>query len=187
MQEASIDTARLTAMVHTSSLFRVLSPADVAVFLDEARVLAFRPDEVIIDPEGPCDEMYVILEGTAAVNSVHDGNRTYLAALGEGQLVGEAGLFTNAHRTAEVRAQDHVQAVRIDRTGFIRALKSKPNAGVRLLFVMIHGLLSKLRAANLELAFERAGDIQQGAIDDIVAELTAASSSAASILDDEDS
>ena len=47
-------------------------------------------------------------------------------------------------------------------------MKKRPDAGVKMLMIIIFGLLKKLNEANQELAFERKTTLDQGDIDSLI-------------------
>ena len=58
--------------------------------------------------------------------------------------------------------------LRFDRESFVQALLEDPNDGMRVLYMLVHDLLRKLREVNLELAFERRLDSSQDDVDSLI-------------------
>ena len=56
----------------------------------------------------------------------------------------------------------------IDREKFFEFIKSFPSAGIKILMIIIHSLLNKLKDVNHELAFEREAHLEQKDIDQII-------------------
>lgn len=110
-----------------------------------------------------------MIEGPLAV-SVQDttGKQIYVSALGPGDVFGEAGIFIKVKRTARVSAQSEAIIVRFHRQDIINFIRKYPEAGNKIMFVIVFGLLRKLRTMNQELAYERKSEMGQDDIDDIM-------------------
>jgi len=83
-------------------------------------------------------------------------------------------MFVNFKRTASIIAFDNVEILRIDRNAFIEFVKKYPSSGIKMLMIIIHTLLTKLRIANQELSYERTTHIEQGEIDQFIEDYFAA-------------
>ena len=108
---------------------------------------------------------YGILSGTMSVEVEQGEGSVYVCALGPGDIFGEAGIFISVPRTAHVLAREGGELVRVKRDDMTRFIRENPLAGNKILMVIIHGLLRKLKAVNHELAFERRADMDQEDID----------------------
>lgn len=89
----------------------------------------------------------------------------YLSGIGEGEFFGEAGIFRNIKRTANVSAATAAEIICIERSDFFKFISKFTAAGVKILMLFIDGLLKKLSDSNRELAFERREVMDQSAID----------------------
>jgi CRP/FNR family cyclic AMP-dependent transcriptional regulator len=65
-----------------------------------------------------------------------------------------------------------VKVIQINRHGFLKSINKRPKAAVKFMFMIIFGLLGKLRGVNEELAYERKDDSSQDDIDAILAGIT---------------
>ncbi len=149
--------------------FKYLNKQELAIILKAGSVITYDTDEVLAK-EGELEPWFFgILEGTVSV-SVSEKNKkeTYMNSLGPGDIFGEAGIFLNVPRTATITAMGPCTVFRIHRNDLSAFFKQNPVATNKMLLVIIYGLLRKLRAANLELAFERREDIDQSDIDAMV-------------------
>ncbi|WP_170317602.1 cyclic nucleotide-binding domain-containing protein [Paroceanicella profunda] len=95
---------------------------------------------------------FVLLNGDAEILVEAHGKDTVVAQVGAHEVVGEMALLTEGPRSATVRALGTVQALRIDRTTFLKLLKQFPEMGLELLRVMT----DRLEHTTLELANARA-------------------------------
>ena len=92
--------------------------------------------------------------------------------LKEGEIFGEAGMFLRVRRTANIASLDETVILRIPRSVIMTFIKENPATGNKLLLVIIHSLLKKLRGTNQELAFEKMCEFQIGELDSLLAELS---------------
>jgi len=152
-------------------LFRALAPDARAFLYDRSEVLFFDAGRVIVKEGDKSPSFYAVLDGSVSVEVLQEGKSVYICTLGLGAVFGEAAMFLKSARTATVRALDPSAIVRIDREAWMDFLRKFPREGNKALLSIVYGLLSKLRSANQELAFERRGDSQQAEIDALVAEL----------------
>lgn len=150
-------------------LFRFLPEEAIRRLVESSDFVEVPPQETIITEHTIEREVYLILSGTCSVMVDQEGRQSYVATLGPGQVVGEAAIFSNMPRTATVITQEVVRLMRFERTAFMRALRKDPNAGMKVLFMLVHNLMVKLREVNLELAFERRDHGNQSDVDELIA------------------
>ncbi len=168
MEIVNVQRENLVEEFKKVRLFKYLSDEALMDLLDRSDFVRAAAGERIIEEHAVDSYLYVVVEHCVAVHVNEDGQDVYVATIGIGQLVGEAAVFSNFRRTASVVAQEEMVLVRITRDEFMRTLQENPAPGLKILFVIIHGLLTKLREVNLELAFERRHQSDQDEVDAIV-------------------
>lgn len=169
MKNIPVDKKAMLPVVKSSRMFRYLTEPEIDIMLGACAELVFDKDERIITERESSDCLYLIVAGSVRVTVDENGRDVYICTLGMGDVFGEAALFVNLKRTANVAAADNGMTVlRINRADFMRFIREHPAAGIKVLFMIIYSLLAKLREANLELAFERKDDMGQGDIDDLL-------------------
>ena len=131
-------------------------------------------NEIIINEGEISPYLYVILSGSVTIR-IKTGNNdsaknVYICSIGSGDVIGEAAIFTNFKRTANVIANESLKLFIIEREKFFEFIKTFPSSGIKILMVIIYSLLNKLKEVNHELAFEREVDLEQKDIDDIINE-----------------
>jgi CRP-like cAMP-binding protein len=152
-------------------LFRALSPEAQAHLYDAAEALFFDGGETIVKEGDRSPSFFAVLEGSVVVEVRQDDRDVYICTLGRGSVFGEAAMFLKSARTASVRAADPTVVLQIERTVWMEFLRQHPREGNKALLAIVYGLLTKLRSANQELAFERRSDSAQDEVDALVAEL----------------
>ncbi len=137
-----------------------------------SRFVSYDQDEKIIAKGEQSPDLYAVMAGTVhVVVPAAKTGAVFISSIGEGDVFGEAGIFLSVKRTADVISADSVTVLRIGRQDMINFIKSRPEAGIKILMLIIYSLLKKLKEANLELAFERKADISQNDIDAMVEEV----------------
>ena len=172
MKTIRVRTDTLLPQLRRIPLFRFLPEDAIHRLLECSDFVEYDPEETFITEHAVEKEVYVILSGSCAVMVDQEGHQSYVATLGAGQVVGEAAIFSTMPRTASVVARDTVRLMRFERTAFATALREDPEAGMKVLFMVVHNLLTKLREVNLELAFERRDNSDQADVDALIASLT---------------
>ena len=120
---------------------------------DYGRRQRFQPGEFLAKEGDPCEQIYIILDGTASIlkeDARHNSN--VIAQVGKGAIIGEMGVFMDLRRSASIRANEALLALEFRTEDFINALLNFPALTVRLM----RSLSTKLRSLN-----ERLVDILQ--------------------------
>ena len=76
---------------------------------------------------------YVIMEGTVDILLPVDGKEVKVASLGKYDIVGETSLLSDSRRIATVRAQSHVEALKIKKAQFCELVRSSPEMGLSIM------------------------------------------------------
>jgi CRP/FNR family cyclic AMP-dependent transcriptional regulator len=172
MKKTDLPLSTIHEALNASPLGTHLLEEELDAIVEFASVYEFNPGESIIEEHEIDQNMYLLVQGTVSVELDNDGKSVYVASLGPGEIFGEAGLFSNTERTASIIAQDPVKVIQINRHGFLKSINKRPKAAVKFMFMIIFGLLGKLRGVNEELAYERKDDSSQDDIDAILAGIT---------------
>lgn len=113
-------------------LFAGLSRKHLRQLAAHADVVGFRERETIVETGQPGGTFYVIVEGEARVAR---GTRT-IGRLGPGDFFGEISLLDGGPRTATVRAETPVVAIRIFKRSFDAVVSSDPSVATKILVVV---------------------------------------------------
>jgi CRP/FNR family cyclic AMP-dependent transcriptional regulator len=153
-------------------IFKYIKENDLKKIISLGDIVSFHPGEKIICKGEISPHLYAVLQGTVHVTVPEkNDNDIFICSIGKGDVFGEAGIFLKVKRTADVVSSDHVIAFMVHREQIIDFIKSNPEAGIKILMLIIYSLLKKLKEANLEIAFERKADIKQSDIDAMVEEI----------------
>ncbi len=103
-------------------------------FLQYGRKRVFNKNDLIILEGDVPDAIYLILDGLVEiVKKDNRGKEVIIAETGQGNVVGELGVFLNNRRTASVRAKTRVVSYRFTNMSFITPLTKMPDLLLRLL------------------------------------------------------
>ena len=155
------------------TIFHYLNEDEKKYLLNICEIYQYEQGEKIIaqGETGTC--FYAMLSGTVNVTvpDQNTGKEVFLSLIGEGEFFGEAGIFSNSTRTANVSAAETSELISIGRNQFFTFISRFTSAGVKILMAFVNGLLKKLNDSNKELAFERRNTLEQSAIDQFLKDL----------------
>ena len=151
---------------------KYLKKDELEEFIKVTDIMSYKDKDIIIKEGEFSPFIFGVLKGSVVVtvsdNDVDNNEDVYICTIGRGDVFGEAGIFMNVKRTANVVSTDETDIFCIHRTDFLKFIKIHPGIGIKILMLIIFSLLRKLKEANLELAFERKADIDQNDIDGLV-------------------
>jgi small-conductance mechanosensitive channel len=108
---------------------RGLDDNELRVIVPTVRSHQFGAGELLMRDGEPGESLFIIRRGNVEVLVPGaDGTERRAATLSSGQLVGEISLWTGAPRNATVRALDDVEVLEMNREGFTRLFKERPDA-----------------------------------------------------------
>ncbi len=160
-------------VLKSTKTFQYLSDDDLDNLYGFCKFVQFAKGEKIIGENEVNPNLYVIANGSVNV-MIHEDEKkdVFLSSIGEGDIFGEAALFINMKRTADVYALERTELIEIERNGLLSFFKLYPIAGVKILMVITYSLLLKLRESHLQLAFDRKSFINQEEVDNLMKALT---------------
>ncbi|MBN2048853.1 MAG: cyclic nucleotide-binding domain-containing protein [Spirochaetales bacterium] len=149
--------------------FRFMSKTELYEMIAAGELLLYSDRERIITQGDTTQSFYAVVRGSVEVNvSESSGKDVYICTIGNGEVFGEAGIFMEVKRTANVVSLGDSIIFSLPRNKMIAFIRKHPVAGNKILMIIIYSLLKKLKEANQELAFERQSDVDQGDIDAII-------------------
>jgi CRP-like cAMP-binding protein len=167
---AKIDE-QIIETLQSRPLFKYFDADVLRSLVDGGSLTSYRNGEIVLREAELSPDFFIVVTGSVNVSVRKEGKDVFICTMGEGEIFGEAGLFSRIRRTASVTAPDEASVLRLSRQDVLRFVKTNSQAGVKFLMVIIFSLLRKLREANQELAFERKFDIGQDDIDAVISEI----------------
>ncbi len=155
------------------SIFQFMSAAEILSIIEGSELILFNDSEKIVTQGEINQNILAVVMGTVQVSVREEsGKDVYISSIEAGEIFGEAGMFLRVKRTANIVSLDESVILRIPRSILMEFIKHNSSTGNKLLLVVIHSLLKKLRSANQDLAFEKMCDVQFSEVDSIIAELS---------------
>lgn len=134
------------------SLPTQLNEETTRFLLNYGRRIEYPPGETIVREGEDCNEIYILLNGSAnVIKNDAAGHNNIIASVGKGSIIGEMGIFLDLKRSATITAETAVTAIRLSNDTFIRAIQDFPAIPLRLL----RSLSSKLHEINQKLVASR--------------------------------
>lgn len=159
--------------------FRSFPDDGLMKLIEIGQILEFNKKDYIYketrkdDGESDAEEsFYIIIKGCVDVFIRENDHEVYLCTLGEGETVGETGIFPGMERVDNVMPVEDTKILEIKKENFMKFMKEYQSASNQILLIMISCLIKKLQRSNRDLAFERRGDFSQSMIDELIQDIT---------------
>ena len=139
-------------------LFAQMDPAKLKLLAFTSERMTFQPGQELCHQGDPGDAAYVVMSGDATVLIETEAGEIPVAELGANAVIGEIAVLCEIPRTATVRANTELQALKIEKEHFLRMMSEFPGLAVEVMRVLAERLtattaeLSKARARLKELA-----------------------------------
>ena len=163
------DVSAYLPKIRTIEAFRYLNDDELRALLTAAEVIHFASGEAIVRQGDISEHFFGVLEGSVNV-SVQELNKeeVVVSRIKQGDVFGESAIFLSEERSASVIAAADTVVLRIHRTAMMAFIKTNPTGGNKILMVIILSLLSKLKNANQEIAFEKQSEIDFDYVDSLL-------------------
>lgn len=138
LRVAELDAAEIdarTTLLARSAPFSDIDPAELRLLATMFDTRHLSQGDWLCREGDPAQDVYVIEQGALDVLKGESGQ--HIASIGPGTISGEYGLFSNARRTASVRATSDVRLLALDYQRFERFLMAFPQAALALVRTVI--------------------------------------------------
>ena len=146
----------LDNLVKTSPILRSVNPSDRSDLVHRFSIRAFEPGERIVTQGKPSDGLFLIASGEVSiVQNDAAGEKTVLARLGAGEVLGEVALVLRRMPIADAVANHPTVTLFLPRDRFLQAVRAHPKVFVDLYEVAVRrdeetSAAVELEAANLD-------------------------------------
>jgi CRP-like cAMP-binding protein len=145
-QEAmDVDVSEEADLLQNVPLFSGLSASERKLLAFTSQLHCFAPGDVLMRQGEPADCAYVILDGEVEVLGASSGGDFVVATLGRNAMPGEIGVFTDAPRSATVRARNAVRALRISPEVFLKLASGRPERALQVMRQLSSHIANDLR------------------------------------------
>lgn len=126
--------------------------------------MTFKPRQYVYQQGDVADAIYIVISGAVeAVTFSPDGKQSRsVAMMLTGDFFGDLALFTQNRRLAAVRACAVSEVLRIDKSSFLRLMKSIPDLGIFFSYHLAHRLHKTSTEAHLNIySIDLTGNLQR--------------------------
>lgn len=155
-------------VLRSISIFNDLNDTELEEFYSICEEKTYGPDTVLLREGDPADELYIIKAGFVNISRGSIHQETFMTVLGPGNYFGEAALFQEMKRTANVKATCDLELILVRRADFLEFIKNFPSAANRILYQMLKQIFVHLDQTSRELEFVRRGALSQEAVDKLM-------------------
>ena len=141
----------LAAALRTSSLCRLLAPAEIDAIAAIAELQNLPAGSELFREGEPGDGVYLVMSGEVDVVKSGAGGERSLARLGPGAILGEMSLLTNDTRSATGRARAQTAVLRLPASRFRALLEEGSPAALKLTAGLGEVLARRLAATNAKV------------------------------------
>jgi diguanylate cyclase (GGDEF)-like protein len=118
------------------SLFHALAPEDIRHIAEAAEPMEFQPGENIVEVGDAGRSLFIVVDGTVQVLYPGRNHEVALALLGAGDFFGEMALLNAKPRSATVRAQTLVRALKLEQRAFQRLIHASPSVAIQIMEIL---------------------------------------------------
>ena len=126
----AMDLTTEAELLHKVPMFSKLDLSKLKLVAFTSELCSFERGEVLFEAGDAPDSAYVIMEGAVEILADTDAGLVVEGVLGTNELFGELGVLTNSPRSATIRAQDELVALRITDEMFLKLLAENPEVAL---------------------------------------------------------
>jgi CRP-like cAMP-binding protein len=132
------------------TLLRGFSEEERRALLQAGTVLRCRAGDTLLREGEAGHEMFLVLEGLARFSQAapEGGRESQIGLAGQGEVFGEIALVARTKRSASVQAVTDLQVLVISQEFLHRAMRSRPDLALKLLYNLSHVLAQKLQTTT---------------------------------------
>ena len=126
----AMDLTTEAEMLHKVSMFSKLELSKLKLVAFTSELCTYEGGEVLFEAGDAPDSAYVIMDGAVEIVAETEAGPVVEGVLGANELFGELGVLTNSPRSATIRAQDELVALRITDEMFLKLLAENPEVAL---------------------------------------------------------
>jgi SulP family sulfate permease len=134
-----------------SDLGQEIDSDDLLVLRDHSELISYPAGSCLCSAGDASEQLWIIRRGTVSIRVAGARADLRLAVLGLGCTVGEMGLLDRRPRSADVYADDDVEAYRLTLSAFEKILREHRRLGLAILAGIARQLAQRLRETSEEL------------------------------------
>lgn len=119
-----MNKAHIVASLRDARLFRVLPPEELDLIARSAKVVTYDADATVFFRGDPPDQVFLILKGRVAVESMSSQGKTIaITSIGKGEVFGEMAVLDGRDRSADIRTLEPTMMLSISNMKFHALLR----------------------------------------------------------------
>ena len=126
----TMDLTTEAEMLHKVPMFSKLELSKLKLLAFTSELCTFDANEVLFEAGDAPDSAYVIMQGAVEIVAETEAGPVVEGVLGTNELFGELGVLTSSPRSATIRAQDRLVALRITDEMFLKLLAENPEVAL---------------------------------------------------------
>jgi len=157
-----------------SETFCNINSRDLFDLADLAVEEHFDKGDKILEDGDDANHFYFLSKGQVKVTKKNEKKGApdiFITMISSPEIFGEASIFEEEKRTANIIAESEITSYQFDRLDFLAFLNSHSGAGLIILMDMVKRLIGRISDTNRELAFERKDFVDQNSVDDLINQL----------------
>lgn len=147
------DTKKILELLSKTSLFEGFTKSQLRQIHRIMHLRHFKPGEIVVRENDPGIGMYIVWKGSVSVyvQEEDQASENKVASYNYGEFFGDAALFSDAKRTASVKAIEEAALLGFCKPDLLELIRRNPHLGSDIL-IRILGLAGKrLQIANAHL------------------------------------
>ena len=128
--EMTMDLATEAEMLRKVPMFSKLELSKLKLLAFTSELCTFEGGEVLFEAGDAPDSAYVIMGGAVEIVAETEAGPVVEGVLGTNELFGELGVLTSSPRSATIRAQGQLVALRITDEMFLKLLAENPEVAL---------------------------------------------------------
>ena len=134
-----------------ADLTQGMPPADIDILKRHLTAISYPAGTALCHAGDPSDRLWILTRGTVSIRVSGPTGDRRLASLAPGCSVGEMGLLEHQPRSADVVADDDVEAFMLTGLQFEALLRDHPRVGQAILTNIARQLAQRLRVTSEDL------------------------------------
>ena len=143
--------AALQAMLRKHPFVEAFEPAHVETLAALASPVRFARDHVIVHEGDECQEFYMIVSGTIALEIEEPGHTLRVQTLSAGDELGWSALLMAAGKHFQARALEAVEALAFNGPALLATCKADPAFGFAFMHRLLGVVAGRLQATRLQV------------------------------------
>ena len=135
-------------------MFKGLDEDKIFTLVSQSAIHHYDKGDKIFKEGDPSDKILMVIEGGLRVES----GGSFLASVGESQVVGEMGVLTNQRRAADVLATDKSEVLELPKENIEKFIEENPADGIVIFRNVVNVLSRHLKEKNFIAELNRMMD-----------------------------